>query len=183
MLMTTAHHAISSEFQFQQLSTVHHHEFDKVIEFVMSSRKQLFPMLDHRQLPDDLAHFQQTFIDDDLGCFIKLEYRSQLIGVVGFKRYDHRFKNFNLTAEPAVEIVKLFIHQDFRQLGLASILIHQLKTVALHKRIKILYLHTHPFLQGAEAFWLKQGFTPIIREIDAIWNTLHMRFDLTNENN
>ncbi|OUY07660.1 hypothetical protein CAP51_07920 [Acinetobacter populi] len=166
------------KFHLHRLTPADCHEFDQIVDFIMRSRKQLFPMLDHQQLPDDLAHFQQTFIDDDLGCLIKLENGSQLIGVVGFKRYDHRFSNFNLSSTPVVEIVKLFIHEDFRQLGLASVLIDHLKTIATQRKIKTLYLHTHPFLNGAEIFWLKQGFHKILQEDDGIWNTIHMTADL-----
>lgn len=37
-----------------------------------------------------------------------------------------------------------------------------------------MYLHTHPFLEGAEGFWEKRGFEVVLKEEDGVWGTVHM---------
>lgn len=167
---------LSSEYQLEIVNTTT--ALAPLIAFIMQSRKQLFPMLNHDTLPKDLQQFHHYFIEDELGCFLTLYWQQQLIGSVGFCRYNHRFHQFDLSAHRTVEIVKLFIDPNFRRLGLAHYLVYQLKQIAQQRQITHLYLHTHPFLQGAKNFWLKQGFDILHQEQDGVWDTIHMIYKL-----
>jgi len=53
-----------------------------------------------------------------------------------------------------------------------------LRGAAEQAGVECLYLHTHPFLPGAIAFWERQGFVVIDVEQDPVWQTTHMQLTL-----
>ncbi|MNP68286.1 hypothetical protein D3C76_1642210 [compost metagenome] len=53
-----------------------------------------------------------------------------------------------------------------------------LRQAAEQAGVECLYLHTHPFLPGAIAFWERQGFVVIDVEQDPVWQTTHMQLRL-----
>ena len=44
--------------------------------------------------------------------------------------------------------------------------------------VGIMYLHTHPFLPGAQYLWEKEGWRVVVREEEEPWWTIHMRREL-----
>lgn len=130
-----------------------------VLPFVIEFRKQLFPMLNPSKMPKDLLEFEQVYLEDQVGTFLQAkDSQEKLIGVIGMMNYDYRFSHLDLDERKTVEVARLFVDQDYRRSGLGTALFCKLTEVAKENGIERLYLHTHPFLEGAYEFWLKQGF-------------------------
>lgn len=62
--------------------------------------------------------------------------------------------------------------------GIAMRLIEGLVEVAREDGVEVMYLHTHPFLPGAQYLWEKEGWRVEVREEEGPWFTIHMRRDL-----
>ena len=153
---------------------------EEVIAYVLKTREQLFPMLDHKVIPRDLQEFSSTYVETDLGVFLQARTgQGELIGTIGMMVYNDRFPYFSFTATKIVEIVKLFIEPAYRRSGLATRLVHELKKISQKQGVELLYLHTHPFLTGAYEFWLKQGFDLMLSREESGFETLHMTLDKT----
>ncbi len=148
----------------------------RLFSFVCDFRRDLYPMLDHSQLPEDLREFKKHYLDSRYcGGYLAEDGAGDLIGFIAMRRYDGRFKAlFALEEDPVVEVQKLFVRPDFRRKGIASRLFQGLYDIAIASGVKSLYLHTHPFLPGAESFWEKQGFQIIHREVEPVYRTIHM---------
>lgn len=141
------------------ISTVTVQDLETVLPYVIEFRKQLFPMLDPQKIPRDLRSFKQLYLDEQAGTFLQArDSNGKLVGVIGMLAYDYRFLHLDLDARKTVEVARLFVDSDYRRSGLGTALFRQLTTVAKQKAVERLYLHTHPFLEGAHEFWLKQGF-------------------------
>lgn len=155
----------------------------EIIAYVIRCRKILFPMLDHQRLPKDLALFEETYLNSQMGNFLEARTSTgKLAGAIGMMPYDYRFAHLEIDNEPTVEVARLFVEPEFRRTGLGTLLFQVLKQTAIQKKIKRLYLHTHPFLEGAYAFWLKNGFTLIDFREESGFQTLHMELNLNQHN-
>ena len=95
-------------------------------------------------------------------------------GAIGYLPYDHRFRQLDYRGQKVVEVVRLFVLPAYRRSGLAGELYRALRELALQDQVQVLYLHTHPFLPGAIAFWQRQGFEIIDVDADPVWQTTHM---------
>lgn len=144
------------------------------LEFVMLARAQIFPMLDPTAMPADLAAFEQVYLNGPDGHFLLARAGEQIIAAIGYLPYDQRFAQLDYQGRRTVEIVRLFVDPAFRSAGLASRLFQVLSEHAQQQGVEVLYLHTHPFLPGAIAFWEKHGFTITDVEDDPLWYTTHM---------
>lgn len=147
---------------------------DQIIDWLMENRSQKFPMLPPLDRDDMSQDFKQQFIDSEKGTFLIAQDQQQnLIGTIGMKAYDHRFKKVNYHAGAAVEVVKLFVKPAWRRIGLGIKLFGQLESIAQSKEIEHLYLHTHRFLPGAIAFWERNGFETIWEQEGSL-QTIHL---------
>ena len=146
---------------------------DEVCAFVDQARRELFPQLIDAPLPADLARFERTYVTGP-GCFLVARDQEQLVAAIGYLPYDHRFAQLDYHARHTVEIVRLFVHPRYRRGGLAARLFEALCQQARAAGVECLYLHTHPFLPGAIAFWERQGFEIVDVEDDPVWHTTHM---------
>ncbi|MCO8161269.1 GNAT family N-acetyltransferase [Pseudomonas sp. 21LCFQ010] len=151
-----------------------HADIPATLAFVMRARAQIFPMLDPAAMPADLAGFEQVYIDGPDGHFLIARADEQIVAAIGYLPYDHRFAQLDYQGRRTVEIVRLFVEPAFRSAGLASRLFRALSEHAQQQGVEVLYLHTHPFLAGAIAFWEKHGFTITDVEDDPLWHTTHM---------
>lgn len=155
----------------------------EIIAYVTRCRKLLFPMLDRNRLPKDLANFEETYLKSNLGTFLQARTADgKLAGAIGMMPYDYRFPHLEIDRKPTVEVARLFVEPEFRRTGLGTLLFQELKQVAIKKKIKRLYLHTHPFLEGAYAFWLKSGFSLLDFREESGFQTLHMELNLNQHN-
>lgn len=150
---------------------------DEVVSFVNHARRDLFPMLADAPMPADLAHFGEVYVAGD-GCFMIARDQGRLVAAIGYVPYDHRFAQLDYRAREVVEVVRLFVLPQYRRGGLAAQLYAALRAQAATQGVEYLYLHTHPFLPGAIAFWQKQGFEVVDVENDPLWQTTHMQLAL-----
>lgn len=141
----------------------------------MKARAKMFPMLDRAVVPDDLQHFERAYLSTGGGRFLIAREADRLVGGIGFLPYDGRFSQLDYDGRQVVEVVRLFVVPAARRLGLGARLFMALKSEAQAQGIEVLYLHTHPFLPGAIAFWQRQGFSVVDIEDDPVWQTTHMQ--------
>jgi GNAT superfamily N-acetyltransferase len=153
-------------------------DIPETLDFVMRGRAEIFPMLDPLKLPDDLARFEQVYLSGKGGRFLIARHAGEIVAAIGYLPYDHRFARLDYHGRRTVEIVRLFVSHGFRGEGLAGHIFEALKQHAKGDGVDVLYLHTHPFLPGAIAFWQKQGFEIVDVETDPVWQTTHMHYVL-----
>lgn len=152
-----------------------HDAIAEVVAFVDAARRELFPMLADAPLPNDLARFAETYLEG-AGHFLVARDGGQLVAAIGYLPYDHRFSQLDYQGLRVVEVVRLFVLPEYRRHGLARTLFAALREQARQAGVECLYLHTHPFLPGAIAFWERQGFTVVDVEDDPVWRTTHMHY-------
>ncbi|WP_322364797.1 GNAT family N-acetyltransferase [Pseudomonas sp. Teo4] len=156
------------------LHTPSHDAIAEVVTFVDAARRELFPMLANAPLPNDLARFAETYLEG-AGHFLVARDGGRLVAAIGYLPYDHRFPQLDYQGVRVVEVVRLFVLPEYRRHGLARTLFSALREQAMNAGVECLYLHTHPFLPGAIAFWERQGFTVVDVEDDPVWHTTHMQ--------
>ncbi|PRD56200.1 GNAT family N-acetyltransferase [Sphingobacterium gobiense] len=153
---------------------------EEVIAYVLKTRERLFPMLNHQVIPKDLEEFSSTYVHTNIGAFLQARTKQgKLIGTIGMMAYDNRFPYFSFTGSKIVEVARLYVEPDYRKSGLGTALVQRLKTIGQQQGVELLYLHTHPFLEGAYEFWLKQGFDLVLSCEESGFETLHMTLDKT----
>lgn len=146
----------------------------EIVTFTNTARRDLFPMLANSPMPDDLARFPEVYLTGP-GCCLTAREHGKLIAVIGYLPYNHRFAQLDYRGAKVVEVVRLFVLPEYRRGGLAARLFAALREHAHAQGIECLYLHTHPFLPGAIAFWERQGFEIVDVETDPLWQTTHMQ--------
>ncbi len=157
-------------------------DISQVIEFMMKIRSEVFPMLSKEQLPEDLVHFKQYYIQRENATVLAARLPDgTIIGTIGMIPYDGRFEQLkeNYNNIPTAEIVKCYIDTTYRRLKIGTGLFREALNFSQNTGYQKLYLHTHPFLPGAISFWEKQGFEIRLAEDDPIWNTVHMDMNVT----
>lgn len=152
---------------------------EEVRDYVLACRVKLFPMLSAADLPHDLVHFDAEYTTSDSGdFFIARDAQGHLIGTIGMRRYDHRFRHLKYEGQRVAEVTRLFVAPSYRKQGLGSLLFKTLQDEAAKRGISLLYLHTHPFLEGALIFWEKQGFILTSQTLEAGFDTQHLELKL-----
>lgn len=159
------------------ISTPQGAQIERARGFSFQSRKELFPMLCHTQLPKDLQAFEETYNNGNTGVFLIATSKSgQIIGCIAAVPYNHRFVQFQCAANAQTyEVCRLYVLPSFRHQNVGRKLFNQLHLKLQKQGVKQLYLHTHPFLDGAQLFWEKMGFEFLIQDQDAPFYTIHMQ--------
>ncbi|KAL3301239.1 putative GNAT family acetyltransferase [Colletotrichum asianum] len=149
-----------------------------IVEFIKQARSVMFPWIDaesqNQHAQRELENFSNTYLDNPNGAFLTAYGNGQIIAAIGYAPYDDRFPELGLGREGVVEFVRLYVNPAWRRAGLASKLCAALKQRARDAGMKKLYLHTHPFLEGAIGFWERQGFSILQVDDDPVWQTTHM---------
>ncbi|GGK08914.1 GNAT family N-acetyltransferase [Pseudomonas matsuisoli] len=147
---------------------------DDVRTFAMQARTEMFgDRFERGPIPADLKDIPAVYGGSD--GYLRIARREgEIVGTIGYRAYDHRFPQLDLRGARVVEVVKLYVRPDQRRQGLADRLFLGLEAYALANGIKTLYLHTHPYLPGAETFWTRHGFQVDVRDTDPVWQTIHM---------
>lgn len=149
----------------------------QVTRFMMRIRKEIFPMLSPDQLPPDLLHFNEYYVEQEGAAVYAAFFEDEeVIGTIGICPYDGRFARLQEFYEQkkTAEIVKCYIDSQYRRLGIGSVLFTEAVSFCKDAGYEQLYLHTHPFLPNAIPFWKAKGFEERWAEDDPVWNTLHM---------
>lgn len=154
---------------------------DDVSAFLLASARELFAgRLDPTRVPADLARFAEHY-GKGRGCLlIARNSAGDPVGSMAYRPYDRRFPRLPYPGERVVEVVRLFVRPPYRRHGLARRLFRELLAQAECEGVERLYLHTHPFLPGAEAFWVAEGFRVVERETALPWQTIHLDRRLAN---
>lgn len=161
--------------QIIQIREIKKDEVDSLVGYIKEFRKQLFPMLDHSHVPKDLSCFEDSYLNNPLGCFLEaLNHQGERIGVIGMSAYNHRFEYLNYTGFKVVEVARLYVEPAYRRNGIATKLVEELTLAAQLRDINLLYLHTHPFLKGAVEFWQRCGFRKTLTKQESGFVTIHM---------
>lgn len=164
------------------ISLVQDYQVFEVLPYVMEFRRQLYPLLDPLIVPKDLVNFEQNYLHSLTGAFLQARTaEGKLIGVIGMMPFDYRFPHLDIDEKTTVEVARLFVNPEYRRTGIATQLFRELVKTARQKNIKRLYLHTHPFLQGAYDYWLKQGFKLLKSCYEGTYPTLHMELMIPAE--
>jgi GNAT superfamily N-acetyltransferase len=148
-------------------------DIPEVLSFALQARDELFPTLSATGIPHDLAQFEAVYLQGG-GQFLIARADGQIVAAVGYRPYDGRFPQLDYRGCKTVEVVRLYVRPAFRRLGLAGQLYRSLEALAREADVKVVYLHTHPFLPGAIDFWRRQGFEVVDVEADPLWQTTHM---------
>lgn len=154
---------------------------DQVVAFMMRVRKEVFPMLSQDELPHDLVHFEETYINQKNAIvYVAFSPEGKVVGTIGVQPYDGRFSSLKEHYQhlSTAEIVKCYIDPQKRRSGIGTMLLHQARHFCSEAGYDMLYLHTHPFLPGAVSFWKANGFKERFMEEDPIWQTIHMDMKL-----
>ncbi|KAH0427114.1 acetyltransferase [Colletotrichum camelliae] len=160
------------------IQTAKSEEIPAIVEFIKQARSVMFPWKDaesqNQHAQRELENFSKTYLDNHNGAFLTAYGNGQIIAAIGYAPYDDRFPELGLGCEGVVEFVRLYVNPAWRRAGLASKLCAALEQRARDAGMKKLYLHTHPFLEGAIGFWERQGFSILQVDDDPVWQTTHM---------
>lgn len=155
---------------------IQEHQMKDAIDFAMRVRKEVFPMLDHEELPVDLEQFKEHYLDSAVTVFlVAVTEDNEIVGSIGILPYDGRIEAVNgqYPEQSAAEIVKCYVDSKYRRYGIGSLLVRELEKVVAELHYTTLYLHTHRFLPGAVDFWKRQGYVVVVEQDDD-WQTVHM---------
>jgi GNAT superfamily N-acetyltransferase len=148
--------------------------FDDVRTFAARARAEMFgDRFEAGSIPADLTDIPAVY-GEGIGYLRVARREGEIVGTIGYRAYDHRFPQLDLRGMRVVEVVKLYVRPDQRRQGLADHLFLGLEAHALANGIEMLYLHTHPYLPGAETFWTRHGFQVDVRDADPVWQSIHM---------
>lgn len=149
-----------------------------VLDFLQQARAQMFAgRVDTAAIAPDLLNFDQVYCQDGR-MLAAHDNVHRLVGTIAWRAYDGRFAQLDFSGKRVVEVVRLFVAPECRRQGIADALFAALKEQARAQGIEVLYLHTHPFLPGAETFWQRHGFRVLCRDADPQWQTIHMECGL-----
>ena len=149
-----------------------------VLDFLQQARAQMFAgRVDTAAIAPDLLNFDQVYCQDGR-MLAAHDNVHRLVGTIAWRAYDGRFAQLDFSGKRVVEVVRLFVAPECRRQGIADALFAALKEQARAQGIEVLYLHTHPFLPGAEPFWQRHGFRVLCRDADPQWQTIHMECGL-----
>jgi GNAT superfamily N-acetyltransferase len=176
-----------------RIQPVTHEATNQVVSFIKEARRATFPEL-CAQRDDDITRYIQSgrflYATDQTTAAAEEEEgkedaeAEEIIAIIGYVPYHHRWTHFAPYSDGrrTVEVVRLFVLPRYRRYGLASALVRELKRQAVEDGVARLYLHTHPFLPGAIAFWEKHGFGVMcVEEEDGVWRTTHMEVLIEKE--
>ena len=147
-----------------------------VLSFLQHARAQMFAgRVDTAAMAPDLLDFERSYTGHHGRMLAAYDANEGPIGTIAWRTYDQRFAQLDFSGKRVVEVVRLFVAPEHRRQGIADALFDALKKQAIEQGIEVLYLHTHPFLAGAQEFWQRHGFHIICQDADPEWQTIHMQ--------
>lgn len=146
----------------------------------LTAWKSLFGAKASKPHPDH-ATFKTTYSHPNGRLLLASAPTTPIAGIIAYRKYDGRFTFPELTFDDTtdvVEVVRLFVEPELRGQGIATRLIQALVKQAREDGVRTMYLHTHPFLPGAQYLWQKEGWRVAVREEEEPWFTIHMKREL-----
>ena len=133
----------------------------------------------------DQPTFKTTYSAPNGRLLLASTPQTPIAGIIAYRKYDGRFSQkfpeltfSNTDTSSVVEVVRLFVNPELRGQGIATKLIRALVQQAREDGVRTMYLHTHPFLPGAQYLWEKEGWRVVVKEEEEPWWTIHMRREL-----
>lgn len=156
---------------------------DAIKHFVLAMMSSLYPKGAYYENPQDLAFFEDVYVRPDNACFFVAETSDDgIIGTASVRPYDRRFAAVEsvIGVGPVCEIVKFYIHPDYRRKGVGSRLYEKAEQFAREAGYTEIYLHTSLYLPGGYPFWQSRGYSERYWESDQV---VHMskRWNETRE--
>ncbi|MDR2624352.1 MAG: GNAT family N-acetyltransferase [Methanobrevibacter sp.] len=107
--------------------------------------------------------------------FVVVNRKSEIIGTIGIRGYDKNYGIFNglYSKESTASIWRVFIHENYRRLGIGTRLVKTVEKFIAEKNYNEIYLHTHKNVEGALDFWKKLDYCVTIDTEDKL-KTVHM---------
>jgi GNAT superfamily N-acetyltransferase len=146
----------------------------------LTAWKSLFGAKTSNPHPDH-ATFRTTYSHPNGRLLLASTPSTPIAGIIAYRKYDGRFNFPELLFDDnadVVEVVRLFVNPELRGQGIATKLIRALVQQAREDGVRTMYLHTHPFLPGAQYLWEKEGWRVVVKEEEEPWFTIHMRREL-----
>ncbi|MFB9275487.1 GNAT family N-acetyltransferase [Cohnella cellulosilytica] len=142
-----------------------------IADFVLSQMRDLYPKGAYEEDPQDLRLFEQVYVRPANAVFLIAEDADgALLGTTAVRPYDGRFPELTplLGAGPVCEIVKVYIHPNWRRKGIGSRLYAEAERTAREAGYAESYLHTSLHLPGGYSFWQSRGYLERYWEADRI---------------
>jgi hypothetical protein len=93
-----------------QIKEIGEERIPELVAYVMCFRKELFPMIDHRVLPDDLANSETCYVAGDNAVFlVATDQADGIIGTIGMRNYDHRFPHLDYAGQVTNEVWRCYL--------------------------------------------------------------------------
>ena len=152
------------------------HDLSQVQEFLLQARLAMFAQrVDAAEFPADLRDFKRMYGSGNGRMLMAQDAAGKVRATIACRDYDGRFEHLRFSPQKVVEVVRLFVAPELRRSGLGSVMVDEIRQHAQVCDVDVLYLHTHPFLPGALEFWQAHGFDVIARDVDPLWQTIHMQ--------
>ncbi|QTW19975.1 GNAT family N-acetyltransferase [Comamonas kerstersii] len=157
-------------------------KLQEVDVFLSNARALMFGVrFAGQEAPADIQNFERVYGGAEGKMWSAVHRQQGVVGSIAYRKYDGRFAQLDFGEQSVVEIVRLFVAPAWRRHGLAMELFSTLRAQVKAEGVQVLYLHTHPFLSGAQEFWLRNGFQVLEREVEPVWQTIHMQSVLSRE--
>ncbi|WP_281890484.1 GNAT family N-acetyltransferase [Paenibacillus sp. YYML68] len=152
---------------------------EPVRTFVMGMMNKLYPAGAYNPDPDDLAHFEETYIrPGDASFLIAEDVEGRIIGAASVRPYNDRFPYMQglLGAGPVCEMCRFYVDDSWRRRGVGAQLYAGAEAYARQAGYQESYLHTSVYLPGGFPFWTSRGYEELYWETQQI---VHMGKRLT----
>lgn len=147
---------------------------------IESIRRFLFDMIrrefGYGYIPDyhrDIMEFRKHYLNPPGNTFISASLGGKVIGTLGLRAYDREFEGLSYDPETTAGLWRVFVHEDYRRRGIASLLVGIAEAHAARMGYRRMYLHTHKHVRGALEFWLSMGYRVTLDTGNEL-NTVHM---------
>nr|WP_255772528.1 GNAT family N-acetyltransferase [Methanothermobacter sp. K4] len=121
----------------------------------------------------DIMEFREHYLNPPGNTFISASLGGKVIGTLGLRAYDREFEDLNYDPETTAGLWRVFVHEDYRRRGVASLLVGIAEAHAARMGYQMMYLHTHKHLRGALEFWLSMGYRVVLDTGNEL-STVHM---------
>lgn len=150
--------------------------------FLFKHLQQFFQRSDTMPAADeDRFQLEEQFVLAQRNVLLGVWHENQqLIATLAVCQYDDRISELRGRYElsTTAEICRCYVDESFRRHGIGSQLFAAAEKFCQQQQYKTLYLHTHHFLPGGYAFWLRQHFH-VVREMNDEWQLVHMAREVT----
>ncbi|GMA97510.1 GNAT family N-acetyltransferase [Pelosinus sp. IPA-1] len=151
-----------------------------VQNFLQRQLQDLFSQEGHLAIMDDIWGLEKLYIEPVRNqMWAAFSPEGTVVGTIAVCEYNDRIQLLKKRYPDQItaEIGRCYIEKKLRRQGIGSKLVKEVEEFCNEKEYLTIYLHTHRFLPGGFNFWIKQGFTIVIKE-DGDAQIVHMEKSL-----